>query len=349
MEVLILAGLTIIVIALIVTGRGKNTVRGSKGEQSGSKDALMVEMEQVQSLIESMDPLEVAREFYAKMQGIESRDFDATPNLLVEEARSVVSSSLWTPDEWEDSSVNEVYEEARRSARNIADQWLHAGGQVVSDTRIFDALKSGMSPSERVDYLDLMETDREAVLRALVAATKIACGSQGGVKIHESGTKDPDCTTPEEISACHDAAKAGDQSAQYQLGLLYQYEDDSKSISWFRKAAEQGHAEAQSELGTMYWGENDLEEALRWWRKGAENGIADAQLNLGGMYDDGDFVPKDYVLAYMWLSLSAARGNGGGTAEEVLEMLVEKMTKEQIAEAQRMASEWQAKHSSASN
>ena len=59
----------------------------------------------------------------------------------------------------------------------------------------------------------------------------------------------------------------------------------------------------------------------------------------------GEGVAQDYVLAHMWLSLSRAQGLE--LAEKNLPILVQLMTREQIAEAQKMAREWQEKHSSA--
>ena len=69
-----------------------------------------------------------------------------------------------------------------------------------------------------------------------------------------------------------------------------------------------------------------------------------AQSNLGLMYATGQGVPENYVLAHMWLNL--ARAQGQAKAKALLDMLIPRMTKAQIAEAQRMATEWQEKHSS---
>ena len=71
-------------------------------------------------------------------------------------------------------------------------------------------------------------------------------------------------------------------------------------------------------------------------------GNAEAQFNLGLKYANGEGVPQDYVLAHMWLNL--ARAQGLEEAEENMPKLLNRMTKEQIAEAQKMAREWQEKH-----
>ena len=62
-------------------------------------------------------------------------------------------------------------------------------------------------------------------------------------------------------------------------------EDDAEAVRWYRLAAEQGDASAQYSLGVMYdFGRGVLEddaEAVRWYRLAAEQGDADAQNRLG--------------------------------------------------------------------
>jgi uncharacterized protein len=65
--------------------------------------------------------------------------------------------------------------------------------------------------------------------------------------------------------------------------------------------------------------------------------------NLGVMYSNGEGVPEDNVLAYMWFNLAAAQGDEDAQRGKV--MISENMTKEQIAEAQKLSREWLAKHS----
>ncbi|MDG2051139.1 MAG: tetratricopeptide repeat protein [Myxococcota bacterium] len=89
--------------------------------------------------------------------------------------------------------------------------------------------------------------------------------------------------------------------------------------------------------------------AAKWYRKAAEQGFADAQSNLGLMYLKGEGVVQDYVLAHMWLNLARAQENED--AKKALEELLvnDTMTKEQIAEAQKMAREWQEQHAESSD
>ena len=116
-------------------------------------------------------------------------------------------------------------------------------------------------------------------------------------------------------------------------------------IEKWRQQAEQGDAEAQCNLGLMYDFGNgvpeDDTEAVKWYRKAAEQGYATAQHNLGMMYDFGNGVPEDDVESYMWLNLAAAQGTE--EAKQSKGILSEKMTKEQIAEGQKLSREWFAK------
>ncbi len=73
----------------------------------------------------------------------------------------------------------------------------------------------------------------------------------------------------------------------------------------------------------------------------AELGRVDAQTSLGFMYADGRGVLQDYVQAHKWLNLAAAQGHE--TAKQNRDLAAERMTPDQIAEAQRLAREWQPK------
>ncbi len=77
---------------------------------------------------------------------------------------------------------------------------------------------------------------------------------------------------------------------------------------------------------------------MKWYRKAAEQGNADAQTTLGVMYANGEGVPEDFIQAHMWFNLAAAQGNELG--RENRDIVAERMTPAQVAEAQRLAREW---------
>jgi hypothetical protein len=87
---------------------------------------------------------------------------------------------------------------------------------------------------------------------------------------------------------------------------------------------------------------------MRWYRLAADQGQADAQRNLGVMYAEGEGVPKDDVQAHLWFDLAASRFSTGslnsGIAGRNRDRVAGLMNPTQIAEAQRLAREWNEAH-----
>jgi hypothetical protein len=154
--------------------------------------------------------------------------------------------------------------------------------------------------------------------------------------------------------------------------------DDDEAVKWYRLAAEQGSPTAQANVVGMYLRGDGLPpgdaEALEWcrlvtredakmkflfasggsalgdafphdaaavklFREAAELGNSEAQCHLGEMYADGHGVPQDYIQAHMWFNLAAAGGEAKGSQGR--SMVAEQMTPTEIAEAQRLARNWQ--------
>jgi len=82
-------------------------------------------------------------------------------------------------------------------------------------------------------------------------------------------------------------------------------------------------------------------EAVAWFRRAAEQGLAEAQGALGVMYALGEGVSGNDVDAYFWSNLAAAQGQEN--AGKVRDIVEERMTREQIAEAQRRLAAWKPK------
>jgi hypothetical protein len=145
-------------------------------------------------------------------------------------------------------------------------------------------------------------------------------------------------------------AEQGNAVAQSVLGIMFEdghgvAQDYAEAAKWLRQAADQDFAIAQTELGRMYFNgrgvSKDYTECARWWQRAANHGYAEAQVDLGTLYDVGLGVPRDYVMSYMWYNLAAAQGDR--SAVEQRTALVDRMTPNQVAEAQRMAREWKPK------
>ena len=174
----------------------------------------------------------------------------------------------------------------------------------------------------------------------------------------QNGSKPPDNENTGEVSIVNnpmlEQARQGDALAQYTLGVMYDrglsvMQNYQEAVRWYRAAAEQGHTTAQFSLGVMYAaGEcvgRDYQEAFRWFRTLAEKGHGHAQNNLGDMYYKGQGVSRDYVLAHMWFNLATSNitDDYKGMAVKNRDIVAEKMTSEQIAEAVILALQWKPK------
>ena len=87
------------------------------------------------------------------------------------------------------------------------------------------------------------------------------------------------------------------------------------------------------------YSEEVTKEQVKAWRTLAEQGDAEAKYNLGLCYDNGDGVPEDDITAYMWFNLASAQGLD--TAKISKDIIAKRMTKEQVAEGQKLSREWQ--------
>ena len=156
------------------------------------------------------------------------------------------------------------------------------------------------------------------------------------------------------------AAEQGEARAQFSLGSMYAEgrgvpQDDGEAVRWYRLAAEQGDAEARVWLGHMYEEgrgvPQDDGEAVRWYRLAAEQGEARAQVWLGYMYTEGRGVPQDDVQAHKWFNLAASRLSSSDQRRDLVvearKKVERKMTRPQLAEAQRLAREWRPGQSAA--
>jgi len=88
----------------------------------------------------------------------------------------------------------------------------------------------------------------------------------------------------------------------------------------------------------------DYKAALTWYRKAADQGYAVAFHNLGFMYGKGRGVVQNYVQAHKWYNLAAAHSTGADhhdLAAKNRDIVEKKMTPAQVAEAQKLARDWQ--------
>jgi TPR repeat protein len=151
----------------------------------------------------------------------------------------------------------------------------------------------------------------------------------------------------------------------YVLGLGVE-QNLAEAFKWYRIAADQNSAYAENVLGVAYergfYVAQDDAEAFRWYRRAANKiydrpgntWIHSPQYNIAAMYASGRGTAQDYVRALMWFTLAISFGDTRPpaplgvklvdtpklTAPEQRDRLMALMTSAQIAEAEKLASEW---------
>lgn len=139
-------------------------------------------------------------------------------------------------------------------------------------------------------------------------------------------------------------AEKGHTGAQYSLGLMYERgdgvpQDHAKAFELWKRGAGKGDTVIQEALGERYREGRSIRrnyaEAMKWYRKAAEQGSVKAQYRLGQMYLRGEGVPRNDMEAYVWFSLAEVRGSA--KASENRYRIAKKLSREQLAEANRMA------------
>jgi TPR repeat protein len=143
----------------------------------------------------------------------------------------------------------------------------------------------------------------------------------------------------------------GDANSLLALGAMYQNgvgvtQDYVEAMKCYQLAAALGDPTAALYIGTMNYSglgvETDRSEAFNWYRLSATRGNVQAQIYLAAMYADGDGVAQDFVRAHKWFNILSAEGNDTGSAFRG--KMAERMTSDQITEAQKMAREcWERK------
>lgn len=201
------------------------------------------------------------------------------------------------------------------------------------------SLEEGKAAYGRGDYADALKWFGYAAVAQGNAEAQVALGRMYDVGAGVARNY------AEAVRLYRLGAAQGNAEGQYRLGTMYSFgagvpKDDAEAVKWYRLAAAQGHAGSQLSLGTAYdLGKGvaqDKAEAGKWYRLAAAQGDKYAMASLG-IYEIGG----DNVHAYMWLTLGEGMGDRDRDFE--LDMVAKKMTPQQIAQAQMMAKECQAR------
>jgi TPR repeat protein len=135
---------------------------------------------------------------------------------------------------------------------------------------------------------------------------------------------------------------------RYEKGMVVP-QNYPEAVRWYQLSAMQGYPGGQYKLCEMSErGQGlpqDYQEALRWCGLAADQGHGPAMFKLGRLYDTGHGVPRDVLRAHMWYNLASAYGyeEGKKWRDRLAADDAFVMTPDQIAEAQKLAREWNMK------
>jgi TPR repeat protein len=155
------------------------------------------------------------------------------------------------------------------------------------------------------------------------------------------------------------SANAGDATAQFWMaigdkqgeGFLLPWKRKEAVGNWFKASAEGGNPRAMMEYAVyLHENQGDLAVARHWIKAAAEQGYESGVSSYGAYLAHApslfDF-ELDLIKGYAMTSLLKELDGGGNIqtyVEEVLPEIAEKMTPEQLKEANKFAAEWKDSH-----
>lgn len=121
--------------------------------------------------------------------------------------------------------------------------------------------------------------------------------------------------------------------------------DDAEALARYAADAEQGLDLAQYRIALRYLAgiglSQSYDDAAQWLRRAADQGLGNAQYRLGFLYAFGKGVTRDHGLAHFWLNLAAASSSGPSLAATARDIVAERMSFEEVLEAQGIARMWE--------
>ena len=152
-----------------------------------------------------------------------------------------------------------------------------------------------------------------SLLTAAAAALMVSAPAQAAKTVRDgiAAWQRADYSTA--VAIWRPLAEKGDSDAAFNMGQAYRLGrgvtvDLAIAQMWLERAARAGHLDAQTTLGLLLFDSGARDPALEWLKQAAERGEPRAMLVYGRALFNGDGVPRDPVLAYAYVSRSAAQG-----------------------------------------
>ena len=163
----------------------------------------------------------------------------------------------------------------------------------------------------------------------------VRCFEQKYKNCDTTSTASSTASATDSTASAEDSTASTEDSTAPATGSTASAEDSATSATDSTASATDSTASATDfQKGFDAYQAEDYATALAIWTPLAEAENAKAQMRLGWMYAYGTGVERDYILAYMWLNLSAIKGDED--AKQIRDTIAGAMTPKQLAEAQEM-------------
>ena len=125
------------------------------------------------------------------------------------------------------------------------------------------------------------------------------------------------------------AAKAGDSSAQHNLGYFYDVgigikPNRAAALHWYKRAYRDGSRTAASNIATIFRDEDKISSALSWFQRAVRLGDADANLEIAKIYiGKGE---SRRAFPYLKRTINASSSDVTEGSKEEAQLLIKKAT-----------------------
>jgi hypothetical protein len=158
-----------------------------------------------------------------------------------------------------------------------------------------------------------MKFIRFSLLLAIAASAASASPAAAPKTVRDGITAWQNADYASAVAIWRPLAEKGDADAAFNLGQAYRLGrgvtvDLAQAQKWLERSAQAGHLDAQTTLGLLLFDSGSHDSALAWLKKAAVRGDPRAMLVYGTALFNGDGVPRDPLMAYAYVSRSAAQG-----------------------------------------
>ena len=145
------------------------------------------------------------------------------------------------------------------------------------------------------------------------------------------------------------SAAAHDPLGAYKLGCYYAGQfagvvttDHTEALKYKLVAAKAGYSLAQHDVALFYAGQGNYDEALTWLKQAGEQGYDGALYLLAQVYSVGSGVPRDDLMAFVYLKRAVQLSNmeADANSQTMLKDMMANLSEAELVKAQTLIAAW---------